>query len=168
MRYKLILIDRQILTSSAGGGFLYTIRVYSSHTSENGWIDSEIFANWFTHYFLVHVPSTRPLLLLLDGHSTHYTPECVRWAAEEQAIIFCLPPNTTHLIQPLDKRAFGPLKVYWNEECQNYMSKNPDKLIMQYTFMPVFSKLWYCAMTIPSIMSAFHTTGIHPFNHYKV
>ena len=92
----------------------------------------------------------------------------MRQAAEEQVIVFCLPPSTTHLTQHLDKGAFGPLKVYWNEECQNYMSKNPGKVITQYTFMPVFSKSWYRAMTIPNIMSAFHTTGVHPFNHYKV
>ena len=76
--------------------------------SEKGWIDSEIFENWFTHHFLVHSPSTRPLLLLLDGHSTHYNPAFIRRAAEEQVIIFCLPPNSTHLTQPLDKGVFWP------------------------------------------------------------
>ena len=30
--------------------------------------------------------------------------------------------------------------------------------------MTLFSKAWYKAMTIPNIMSAFHTTGVHPFN----
>ncbi len=42
--------------------------------SNRGWIDSELFENWFKHHFLAHVPSTRQLLLLLDGHSSHYHP----------------------------------------------------------------------------------------------
>ena len=34
----------------------------------------------------------RPLLLILDGHSTHYQPSIIRLAASEQVILFCLPP----------------------------------------------------------------------------
>ena len=79
--------------------------------NSKGWMDSEIFLNWFTHHFLVHSPSSRPILLVLDDHSTHYNPSFVRRAAEEM-IVFCLPPNTTHLTQPLDKGIFGPLKTY--------------------------------------------------------
>lgn len=114
--------------------------------SDNGWIDMEIFDNWFIHYFLVHVPSSRPLLLLLDGHSTHYNPGVISTAAQE-VIIFCLAPNTTHLTQPLDKGAFGPLKTCWNQECQKYMRKNPHKVITQFQFMSIFSQAWYRAMT---------------------
>lgn len=114
--------------------------------SDNGWIDMEIFDNWFIHYYLVHVPSSRPLLLLLDGHSTHYNPGVISTAAQE-VIIFCLAPNTTHLTQPLDKGAFGPLKTCWNQECQKYMRKNPHKVITQFQFMSIFSQAWYRAMT---------------------
>ena len=131
--------------------------------SDNGWMTGEIFENWFAHHFLVHTPATRPLLLLLDGHSTHYNPSFIR-RAQEKVIVFCLPPNTTHLIQPLDKGVFGPLKVYWNQECHRYMMKNPGKVVTQYDFMTLFSKAWYKAMTIPNVMSAFRTTGVHPFN----
>ena len=136
--------------------------------SDTGWMDSEIFSNWFTHHFLVHAPASRPLLLLLDSHSTHYNPEFVCVAAHEQLIVFCLPPNTTHLTQPLDKGIFGPLKTCWNEECQRYMSKNPGKVVTQYEFMTVFSKAWYQAMIIPNIISAFRTTGVYPFNHNAI
>ena len=87
-------------------------------------MEGEIFNEWFTHHFLKHAPASRPLLLLLDGHSTHYTPEFITRVAHEKSV-FCLPPNTTHLTQPLDKEVFGPFKTYWNEECQTYMMKNP-------------------------------------------
>ena len=83
--------------------------------------------------------SARPLLCLLDGHSSHYCPEMIRLAAAEQVIIFALPPNTTHLTQPLDKGCFGPLKVCWKEACQDYMKKNPGKVMSRYFFFPKFS-----------------------------
>ena len=66
-------------------------------------MDSEIFLNWFTHHFLVDSSLSRPILFLLDGHSTHYNPSFVRRAAKEKVMVFCLPPNTIHLTQPLDK-----------------------------------------------------------------
>jgi len=37
--------------------------------SDNGWIDSEGYEQWFEKHFLTHVPPVRPLMLLIDGHS---------------------------------------------------------------------------------------------------
>ena len=71
--------------------------------SARGWIDQDLFDGWFADHFLKHAPLARPLLLLLDGHSSHYCPDTVRLAAKERIIVFALPPNTTHLTQPLDK-----------------------------------------------------------------
>lgn len=39
----------------------------------NGWMDQELFADWFSNHFLRHAVPARPLLLLLDGHSHHRT-----------------------------------------------------------------------------------------------
>lgn len=75
--------------------------------TEKGWIDTSTFEAWFIGHFLVYAPTARPLLLLLDGHSSHYGPAAIRMASELDVIIFCLPPNTTHLLQPLDRSAFG-------------------------------------------------------------
>ena len=135
--------------------------------NQSGWMDSDIlFELWFTHHILVHVPSVRPILLLLDGHSTHYNPAFVRKAAEEKVIVFCLLPNTTHLTQPLDKGVFCPLKTYWAEECQMFMAQNPGQVVTQYNFMTLFSRAWYRTMTIPNVIAAFKTTGVHPFNRH--
>ena len=71
--------------------------------SPKGWMDMDLFEKWFNGHFLRYAPSVRPLLLLLDGHSSHFSPVAVKMAAEEQVIMFALPPNTTHLSQPLDK-----------------------------------------------------------------
>ena len=45
--------------------------------SNNGWIDMELFRLWFKKHFLHHALSARPLLLLMDGHSSHYNPETI-------------------------------------------------------------------------------------------
>ena len=106
--------------------------------SANGWIDQELFHAWFIKHFLKHAPLTRPLLLLLDGHSSHYCPDTVRLAAKEKVVMFALPPNTTHLSQPLDKGCFGPLKTYWKEECHDFLSRNPGMVVTRYSFSKSF------------------------------
>ena len=136
--------------------------------TDSGWMDGEVFDNWFSHHFLVHAPAVRPLLLLLDGHSTHHNPSFVRKAAQEKVIVFCLPPNTTHITQPLDKGVFGPLKVAWAEQCHRYIQLNPGKVVTQYEFMDLFSRAWCKAMTVSNIMSAFRTTGVYPYNRQAV
>ena len=136
--------------------------------TDNGWMDGEVFENWFTHHFLSRAPAVRPLLLLLDGHSTHYNPSFIRKAAQEKVIVFCLPPNTAHMTQPLDKGAFGPLKMAWAEQCHRYMQLNPGKVVTQYEFMALFSKAWCNSMTSTNIISAFRTTGVSPFNRQAV
>ena len=125
-----------------------------------GWMDQITFYKWFKGHFLRFAPSVQPLLLLLDGHSSHYCPETIRLAASERVILFVLPPNMTHLLQPLDKGGFGPLKVFWREECQRYMSDNPGQYINRYCFSSLFSKAWDHCMTVCNNRAAFKTTGV--------
>ena len=69
--------------------------------SPSGWMDGEIFADCLERHFLLYAPASRPLLLLLDGHSSHCMADVVHMAASKGVILFCLQPNTTHATQPL-------------------------------------------------------------------
>lgn len=141
----MVIFDRKTLkpelTNGEIPGTMYGL-------SSSGWIDSELFELWFSHHFLAHAPPVRPLLLLLDGHSSHFNPEFVRKAAKEQVIVFCLLPHTTHLTQPLDKGCFGPLKVFWREECQDFLANNPDKVVTRFQFSQLFARAWLQGMTM--------------------
>ena len=136
--------------------------------SENGWMDQELFDGWFCHHFLRYAPPTRPILLLLDGHSSHYSPDTIHSAAEEQVIVFALPPHTTHLSQPLDRGCFAPLKVAWREVCHQYMADNPGKVVTRYNFSRLFCEAWMNAMTMTNITSGFKVTGVYPVNRDAV
>ena len=139
-----VILDRQSLnqamTRGEVPGTLYGL-------SRNGWINSDLFYHWFTHHFLQYAPPSRPLLLLLDGHSAHYSPSTLKLAAENQVIVFVLPPNTTHVAQPLDRGCFSPLKAAWRKYCHEFRSKNPGRVVIRYEFCQIFSKAWYKAMT---------------------
>ncbi|XP_019861816.1 PREDICTED: uncharacterized protein LOC109590340 isoform X7 [Amphimedon queenslandica] len=132
--------------------------------SEKGWINQELFTGWFYKHFLALIPKKRPVLLLMDGHSSHYCPEVVRLAAKEKVLLFTLPPHTTHLTQPLDRGCFSPLKTYWKELCHRFYVKNPGRVITRYDFSAIFSEAWKLAMTPKNIMSGFEVAGICPFS----
>ena len=69
--------------------------------SPKGWMDQELFDLWFNKHFLRYVPSSRPLLLIMDGHSSHYCPQTIKSAAEKGVILFTLPPkHYTHHTAP--------------------------------------------------------------------
>lgn len=136
--------------------------------STKGWMDQHLFEKWFSRHFLRYAPPARPLLLLLDGHTSHFSPVAIRMAAEERVIVFTLPPNTTHLSQPLDKGVFGPLKVAWRRVCHKYLSDHPGHVIHRYVFSRLLSSAWIEAMTIRNILSGFHTTGIYPVNRNAI
>ena len=132
--------------------------------SSKGWMDRSLFNDWFFDHFLTNIPTARPVLLLMDGHSSHYCPEVIRAAAAERVVLFTLPPHTTHLIQPLDKGCFAPLKAEWRKCCQEFFAKNPGQIITRYDFNEVFRDAWMRGMSMKNIISAFRTTGVYPFS----
>ena len=93
---------------------------------EKGWINQMFFPIGLKITSSGIYPSlSRPVLLLMNGHSSHFCPNMIRMAtAKEKIILFILPPNTTHLTQPLDKGCFGPLKVSWRQACHRFCSQN--------------------------------------------
>ena len=132
--------------------------------SENGWIDMQLFKEWFFKHFLYHAGSSRPLPLLLYGHSSHYNLEAITLARKNEVIIFTLVPYTTHEMQPLDTAVFGPLKNHWNEACHEYVQSHPGRIITKYQFNEIFSKAWLKSMVPGSIINGFKVCGVYPFN----
>ena len=92
--------------------------------SDKGWVDQELFHIWLKEHFLTNDVAQRPLLLLLDGHSSHFEPQCIQFAKDNGIIIFCLPPHTTHECQSLNVDLFSPLK---SERATHSIKRTPPK-----------------------------------------
>ena len=48
-------------------------------------MDQELFRHWLKDHFLKYAVPSRPLLLLMDGHSSHYEPSSVELAKENDS-----------------------------------------------------------------------------------
>ena len=132
--------------------------------SSSGWVDTELFKAWLKDHLLKYAVGIRPLLLVLDGHSTHYQPELIKYAKSNDVILMCLPPHSTHESQPLDASVFKPLKQNWNAACSKFMQQNPGKVITKYNFSPLLNEVWNKTMVPKVITAGFKRCGIYPFD----
>lgn len=115
---------------------------------------------WLKH-FLRHAVPARPLLLLLDGHSSHFELSSIEFAEKTGVIILCLPPHTMHESQPLDCGVFGPLKKLWTQVCHDFQQANKGAVI---SFSRLFSQAWLQALSAQNIVAGFRKCGVYPFN----
>jgi len=127
-------------------------------------MDQELFSKRFSKQFLKHAVPTRPLLLLLDGHSSHYTLQLIKSAEKQKVVIFCLPSITTADSQPLDPSYFKLLKSNWVDVCRKHLFAHPSRMITKFQFSLLFSEAWCKSMTIDNILSGFRATGVYLFN----
>ena len=132
--------------------------------SAKGWVDTELFKGWLVNHFLKYAVGARPLLLILDGHSSHYQPELIKYAKENEVILVCLPPHTTHETQPLDTSVFRSLKQNWSQVCHKFFQTNPGRVITKYDFSTLLNQSWGQTMIPNVITSGFRRSGIYPFN----
>lgn len=131
---------------------------------ENGWINEEIAEKWFREVFLQHCGPERPQLLLLDGHSSNESLGLLELAMHKNIEIFCLPPHTTHALQPLDRSVFGPFNKAYDTACSEFLSQSPYHAVNKQTFPSLFKKAWESGVNKENIMNGFRSCGIVPFN----
>ena len=118
--------------------------------SNKGWVDQELFLGGLKSTFYQTLYQ-RPLLLLLDNHSSLFEPNTIQFAKDNDVITLCLPPDTTHECQPLDCSLFGPLKQHWREACHWFYQANPLQCKLT-------------AATLANIFGGFKKAGVFPFN----
>ena len=134
--------------------------VFKSSTS--GWSNSNIFLDFFVNHFSKHT-AKRPLLLLYDGHSTHYTSEVIEAAGKEDIHLFVLPPHSSHALQPLDIAVFAPFKKFLSTYIHKFMHDNPTRVITIYELPKLICASLKTSMTPATIMTGFRKSGIFPF-----
>ena len=86
--------------------------------SPNGWINNDLFLQWFK-FFLANIPSTRPVLLIMDRHGTYMSIELIELARSNVVHLLYLPPYITHILQPMDVGVFKSSKTNFQRLAAN-------------------------------------------------
>ena len=132
--------------------------------SDSGWVDSELFQTWLTKLFIKHAVSQRPLLLLVDGHKSHVTLDVIDICRENNIVLFCLPPHTTHALQPLDVSVFKALKANYAKTVRALCAKKPTLVISKREFSKVLKVPFEQSFSLVNVKSGFRKCGIYPFD----
>ena len=137
--------------------------------SSNGWISSDIFFGWLANIFYPSIQHSNifPVILLMDGHSSHINLAVAEFCREKHIILYCLLPHASHIMQPLDVAVYGPLKKYWNQEINSFLRSG--EIVTKSNFIPIFDKVWKKATSNKeNILSGFKKSGIVPFNEKAI
>ncbi|CAF4627833.1 unnamed protein product [Rotaria sp. Silwood2] len=135
--------------------------------TESGWMEKTVFYDWFKEMFLEITKNLpRPVLLILDGHKSHFMVETLELAVKNEVIILCLPPHATHLLQPLDCVFFSAAKTEWKKILKNEYRLTHNNTVGKVRFPALLSQLWAtnAIKQKTNIVKSFMKTGIFPLN----
>lgn len=138
--------------------------------SDNGWTSNELGLKWLSK---VSEPNTAPRvvgkyrLLILDGHGSHATPEFDQFCTERAIITLCMPPHSSHLLQPLDIGCFSPLKRAYGSQIAEFIRLGVNH-VDKAEFLPAFKQARFEAFSERNIRSGFTAAGLVPLDPDRV
>lgn len=91
--------------------------------SDNRWTDKELGYKWMVKDYdclTKDKANGKTWVLLLDGHSSHYSNKLLHYAEQNNIIIIGYPPHCTHALQGLDVVCFAKMKDIWHQKIWEY------------------------------------------------
>lgn len=98
------------------------------------------FIKWIQHF--ARYKTQGKVLLIFDGAKCHLDYRIVEEAEKHNIILYCLPSNTTHELQPFDKSVFGPFEDAWDKSLLRYWRKKGENSLCKEEFGQVFTPAW--------------------------
>lgn len=149
-------------TEKGGEGWRY-------NRSDSGWFDATIFEDWFFNTCLPYFRRLKGRKLMIgDNLSSHVSIRVVQACEDNNIKFLLLPPNCTHLLQPLDVTFFRPMKIMWRKQLGNW--KNKNRGVLPKTEFPALLNTALLSMEnrVENMKKGFEATGIYPFNKERV
>jgi len=103
------------------------------------------------------------VILVLDGYYSHTRNlEIITLARENHVDIICLPPHSSHKMQPLDKTFMGPLNTFYCQEIEKWLRSHPGRVVTVYQISEIFRNAYKRAATGEIVANEFRATGLFP------
>jgi len=133
--------------------------------SETEYSYEDICLAWVKH-FEKHSAKRRQgvcRLLLCDGYGSHTTKDFIDFCVLHQIKIYCLPPHTSHILQPLDVVLSQPYMHYHIEAIDAATRSGCDDFNML-EFLDTITSIRQKTFKKTSIQSSFRKTDLIPYN----
>jgi hypothetical protein len=102
-------------------------------------------------------------LLILDGHESHLNQEFKDYCLEHKILTLCMPPHSSHVLQPLDVVCFSPLKRKYSQRVRD-LARQRIFHINKEAFLPAFKDAFFDVFTTENCRKAFEAAGLVPAN----
>lgn len=135
--------------------------------SDHGWADQEAALSWLGHFDVNTKEHLRGKyrLLIVDGHTSHISYEFIKYCTDNDIVLACLPPHTTHVLQPLEVGIFSPLANAYKETISR-RALFGTRTIDNRQFLLYYQESRACISQ--NIPGAWRGTGLLPYNPEKI
>lgn len=139
--------------------------------SDSGWMTCEAFFEFVANVFypwLVSQGIVFPVILFIDGHTSHISLQTSQFCEEKQIILVALCPNATHLIQPMDVAVFKPLKSAWRKTVHSWrlekLENGEPPVLKRKDFAKLLHEVIDKAVADTTLINGFRKCGLVPWN----
>ncbi|XP_060079241.1 uncharacterized protein LOC132558659 [Ylistrum balloti] len=139
----------------------------SGTVSKTGLSNDEVIRQYLETHFIKSIqrPDTsEPLLLLYDGHRSDINLGIIKWAKEQNIILFFLPSFISHKLKPHNQGCFGPFQKVYDNLSEKLMKKKSNSSIPKHSTCELGCKAYSKSMSAANLRSLFLKCGIYPFN----
>lgn len=135
--------------------------------TDSGWMTCEAFYEYITNIFYPYLQQNNvefPVVMFLDGHSSHFSLHLSTFCREKGIILIGLIPNATHLLQPMDVSLFHPLKNEWTKIIYKWRINNNGERLKREDFSGLVNECLQRAAKPETIRNGFKICGLYPFD----
>lgn len=135
------------------------------YRTRSGWFDGPTFENWFDQIVIPYFKNLKGKKVLIgDNLASHMSIHVLECCAKYDIEFVLLPPNATHILQPLDVAVFAPFKKSWRAILTEWKVTNRG-CILKSEFPRLFKKAIENVTNMENnIMAGFRTCGIFPLD----
>ncbi|XP_063237501.1 uncharacterized protein LOC134539411 [Bacillus rossius redtenbacheri] len=139
--------------------------------SKSGWFEGNIFQDWFLTIALPYLKrlGDGPKAVIGDNLASHISATILKLCVDNNIRFIMLPPNSTHICQPLDLAFFSPLKTAWRKQLTEWKMKNKGSVrkdqfprLLKKTLDAIGDNI------STNLKSGFKKSGIFPVDKQKV
>jgi hypothetical protein len=111
-------------------------------------------------FFFLKIIFVSPVLLVLGGPYCH--TRIIKVARANGVAIVCLPPHSTHKLQPLGVYFMSFFKIYYGEKIENWLKHNGNRVVKTYQIGELMGNGYLRSATVQDALNGCRKTGLHP------
>lgn len=139
--------------------------------TDSGWMNMETFYEYVVNVFypwLLLKKTTLPVVLFLDGDTSHISLPLTTFCKQKGIELFALPQNSTHGLHPLDTAVFESVQETWRDIVREFTSKHICEKICLMDFSAEVQKCFERSLDPEVIRSGFECCGLYPFQNPNI